>query len=149
MGLRRIAATVLLLGVASTAAYAAAPSKTIPAVDPALCQELVKHTPSADVAYQPGVDVYGHKVAPADLPGSGGTIDIPHTIRIPLTVNLAKAINLDTTTYPGSVLGSGTETTLGTLTVEDGQVSFNGQPLSGVDQDNLAVICMKQTSGKP
>ncbi len=145
----RLILTLLVVLLSISIAYAAAPSKTTPAVDPALCQELVKHTPSADVAYQPGVDVYGHKVAPADLPGSGGSIDIPHTIHIPLTVNLAKAINLDTSTYPGSVLGAGTETTLGTLTVEDGQVSFNGQPLSGVDQDNLAVICMKQTSGKP
>lgn len=34
------------------------------------CRRLVAHQPAADVAYQPGVDVRGDAVAPADLPGS-------------------------------------------------------------------------------
>src|SRR5271168_4053724 len=34
-------------------------------------QASVQYQPAPDVAYQPGVDVYGRPVAPADLPNSG------------------------------------------------------------------------------
>ena len=34
------------------------------------CRRLVRHTASADVAYKPGVDVRGRKIAPADIRGS-------------------------------------------------------------------------------
>lgn len=112
-------------------------------VDSVLCQALTKHVPDADVTYQPGVDVRGNAVAPADLPG-GSSLQLPSKFTIPLTVNLAKAMNLDVTKYPLNTLGSGTETTLGTLTVEGDQVLFNGKPLSGAQQDNLAVLCLKQ-----
>ena len=120
-----------------------------PVVDPALCQSLVKHTPSADVAYQPGVDVNGRPVAPADLPGSGGQIDIPRRIDSPVTLNVAKMLNLDTTQFPYNNFGTGTEALIGTFSVEGDRVTFNGKPLSDQQQDNLAVICMKETGPKP
>lgn len=118
------------------------------AIDPALCQNLVKHVPSADVTYQPGVDVYGKPVAPADLPGSS-SLQLPSKINIPITINIAKALNLNTSQYPYNMLGEGTEAMLGTLTVQGNEVLFNGKPLSGEQQDNLAVLCMKQTGSKP
>jgi hypothetical protein len=34
------------------------------------CHQLVAHHPDPDVAYQPGRDLHGHAVVPADLPGS-------------------------------------------------------------------------------
>ena len=114
----------------------------VPAVDPALCRALIKHTPDADVAYQPGVDVHGDPVAPADLPGAP-PMKLPETINIPLTVSLAKIINLNTSQYPYNQLGPGTEAQLGMLEVQGDKVSFNGQPLSDTQQDNLAVLCMK------
>ncbi|MDX2027954.1 MAG: hypothetical protein SFW62_04910 [Alphaproteobacteria bacterium] len=112
-------------------------------VDPALCRGLVKHVPDADVAYQPGVDVNGKPVAPADLPGSN-TIQLPTTLTIPLTVSLAKVLNLNTSQYPYNQLGPGTEVQLGELTVTGDKVMYNGQPLSAAQQDNLAVLCMKK-----
>ncbi|MGE3624465.1 MAG: type II toxin-antitoxin system RelE/ParE family toxin [Bdellovibrionales bacterium] len=110
-------------------------------IDPALCNALVKHVPAPDVEYQPGVDVEGNPVAPADLPGQP-RIKLPEKIHIPLTVSLAKVLHLDTLKYPWNQLGPGTEAQLGTLTVEGDQVSFNGQPLTDEQQDNLAVLCM-------
>ena len=110
--------------------------------DPALCNALVKHTPAPDVAYQPGVDVNGNPVAPADLPGSP-QMQLPQKFDFPLTISLAKALNLNTNQPPWNQLGPGTEATLGTITVEGDKVSFNGQPLSDTQQDNLAVLCMK------
>jgi len=115
---------------------------TSPVVDPALCQSLVKHVPSADVAYQPGVDVSGKPVAPADVPG-GTPLALPQKITIPLTLNLANTLHLDTSQYPASNFGAGTEAWLGTLTVEGDHVSFNGKPLSNEQQENLAVLCLQ------
>lgn len=52
------------------------------------CARLVRHMPSADVAYQPGVDVKGRKVAPADLPGSGADLKIlPEVLEFTIAVN--------------------------------------------------------------
>lgn len=110
--------------------------------DPALCRALVKHTPAPDVNYQPGIDLHGKAVAPADLPGQT-QIKMPDKIEIPLTVSLAKVLNLNTSQYPYSQLGQGTEATLGTIAVEGDKVTFNGQPLTDEQEDNLAVLCMK------
>ncbi|MDR3449385.1 MAG: hypothetical protein P4M15_06510, partial [Alphaproteobacteria bacterium] len=130
--------TALLFCITAGMAHAA----DAPKPDSKLCQALVRHTPDADVAYQPGVDVEGHAVAPADLPGQP-QMKLPAKITILLTINLAKAINLDTSTYPYNQLGAGTEANIGTLTVEGDKVSFNGQPLTDRQQDNLAVLCMQ------
>jgi hypothetical protein len=116
---------------------------TPPAVDPALCNALTKYTPDASVAYQPGVDAKGNPVTPADLPGSKSSIQMPTKFQIPITVSLAKALNLNTNTFPASALGPGTEIPIGTFTVEGDKVSFNGQPLTDSQQDNLAVLCMQ------
>lgn len=135
--MRNFVPSVLCLLLLSTEAYAASPQ-----VDPRLCQSLVQYTPSADVAYQPGVDVHGKPVTPADLPGNP-TIVLPDKINIPLTMNMAKLLNLNTTSFPNSALGAGTEAQLGTITVEGNKVSFNGQPLTSDQQDKLAVLCMQ------
>ena len=134
----KIFSVVLILLVLNTAAARANDND----VDPALCRALTKHTPAPDVAYQPGVDVHGNAVAPADLSGQP-QFKLPDKIEIPLTVSLAKTLNLDTTKYPWSQLGPGTEGQVGKITVEGDKVLLNGQPLNDAQQDNLAVLCMK------
>lgn len=116
-------------------------------VDETLCRALVKHIPDADVAYQPGVDVHGHAVVPADLPDSP-SMQLPSKIDIPLTISLAKALNLNTSQYPYNQLGTGTEAHLGVISVEGDVVMFNGQKLSDSQQANLAVLCMKPGAQK-
>jgi hypothetical protein len=113
-----------------------------PKPSPVFCNQLVNATPDANVAYQPGIDVNGNKVAPADLP-SNNAIKMPDKIQIPLTVNLAQAAHFDTSTYPFNQLGAGTEGVIGMLTVEGNQVSFNGQPIGDEQQRQLAVLCMQ------
>src|SRR5574338_1069074 len=51
------------------------------------CERLVRHEPAPDVAYQPGVDVHGNPVVPADL-GGGSQIELPDVIYIPIEVLL-------------------------------------------------------------
>jgi len=130
--------SILVLGLLFVPALADAAAKP----SPAFCNQLVNATPDADVAYQPGVDVNGNKVAPADLP-SNNAIKLPDKIQIPLTVNLAQAAHFDTTQYPFNQLGAGSEGTIGTLTLEGNQVYFNGKPIDGDQQQRLAVLCMQ------
>ncbi|MDD3181627.1 MAG: hypothetical protein PHD48_02330 [Alphaproteobacteria bacterium] len=112
-----------------------------PQIDSRFCEALVKHVPDADVAYQPGIDVHGRAVVPADL-GSGNTLTLPGEIAIPLTVDLMSFLKMDTSALPASAMKSN-DVQLGTLTLTGEQVLFNGQPLTNAQQDNLAVLCLK------
>ena len=104
---------------------------------PAICHSI-NYTPDPSVDYKPGVDVHGHYVAPADI---NSVNMLPKKIEIPLTISLAKAINLDTTTAPFNQLGSGTEAVIGMLSVENNKVSYNGKPLTNDQQSNLSELC--------
>lgn len=90
-----------------------------------VCSGAVQHRPDAGVAYQPGVDAYGRKVAPADLSG-GSAIRIPDTIAIDITVELQKRYGL-----PSDSRLFKPEARIGTLEVDrDGAMRFNGEPVS-------------------
>ncbi|MEE3622899.1 hypothetical protein UCD39_02695 [Nitrospirillum sp. BR 11752] len=113
------------------------PGLTI-AVDPAACQWAVRHQPAPDVAYQPGVDVDGNPVVPADLDG-GPRAQPPQRIEIPLTARLARALP-----RPAGTVRPRADAYLGLLTVEGDQVLFNGQPLTDPAEDELAALCREQ-----
>lgn len=120
-----------------------AAASTAPTIDTRFCQALIKHVPDADVAYQPGVDVHGKPVAPADL-GSGYNIDLPQEITIPLTVDLKSFLHLNETGLPASAMKR-TDAWIGTLTVKGDKVFYDGKPLTNEQQDNLSVLCLKPT----
>lgn len=52
------------------------------------CNRLVRYQASADVAYQPGVDVRGNPVMPADV-GGGFTIPLPDVYEFAITKDLS------------------------------------------------------------
>lgn len=52
-------------------------------------QLLVRHVPADDVAYQPGVDVDGNPVVPADVEGSV-QLKLPQEITIPIEIDLRR-----------------------------------------------------------
>jgi hypothetical protein len=99
------------------------------------CQYLVRHEPAPDVAYQPGVDVHGRAVAPADL-NPAGQIKLPDTIYIPIEVDLGRRFHIP----PDSRLWQSTAE-IGIVTVKGNEVSFNGQPLTPQDNSALAALC--------
>lgn len=87
-----------------------------------VCQILEKHTPTSDVAYQAGVDVYGRSVVPADLNAAPSIL--PEIIKIPLTLDMAKRMNF-------LVQGLDMEAPLGMLEIHpDGRVRYNDQDWS-------------------
>jgi len=97
------------------------------------CSQLVRHVAAADVTYQPGVDVDGDAVAPADLEPTG-QIAVPEVISFPLTIDLSERLGLPADTLARTVIGD-IEVTA------DGRVTFNGQPLTSDEQHELAQKC--------
>lgn len=89
--------------------------------------------PSAD--YQPGVDVNGNAVAPADLPSS--SVPSPAVDNFPIEIDqrLAGKFNIPNTG------GIGAKAILGYVTLRGNQAYFNGQPLSADQSAALAEAC--------
>ena len=88
---------------------------------PEECRLLGAHKPGSGMVYQPGVDVHGNPVAPADL-NDGTTIDLPDVITVPLTIDLAQRLQ------NSHVEGLQLEAPLGLLEIhKNGRVVYNGQ----------------------
>lgn len=110
-------------------------------IDSAACRYLVKHQPRADVVFQGGVDIGGHAVASADL-NDGVPLQMPESVAVDITPELTKW--LPNANPPYDRLAN-SKINIGTVTLTGDMVTMNGQPLSGVAQENLAVLCLQQT----
>ena|SRR5579883_1954372 len=109
------------------------------AVTDADCAKIVNYVTPPDVAYQPGVDVYGRKVAPADLPSSQPQIGAgPITIDITADLHKYGVPSNSPLLLPGARLGQ--------LTVDDlgRKVYFNGQPLGDSEEKAIADACRER-----
>ena len=130
--MRTIAVGILIL--LSTPALAA--DGTVTTVTRQDCSRVTIHRPSADVQYQPGVDVYGRSVAPADL-GGGSSITIPDQIDINIGIKLDEKYGLGSGGFYSS------DASIGKVTVKDGAMYWNGKRMDEVDQHALAEACRK------
>ena len=101
------------------------------------CARLVKHVPGPDVAYRPGVDVYGREVAPADLNGAP-RIELPETILIDIEVDLQARFGT-----PDNKVLFDPDAEMGEVVYKDGRFTFNGQPLQNQAQAELAARCQE------
>jgi hypothetical protein len=97
------------------------------------CDRLVAHVVSPDVAYTPGMDVNGQAVAPADLNGSAN-IQMPDVISIPVTIDLATSLGIQTPFLARPTIGE-------VQVTRDGRVTFNGQPITSDAEHELARQC--------
>lgn len=136
-------ACVLALGVITAPTPGHAEERAIE-ITRADCARLVKHEPAPDVTYQPGEDVYGRPVAPADLDG-GYDLELPSTIRIPITVLLQDRFGI-----PANSALYKAEAEIGMVEVSlDGRhVTFNGQELTSRDAQALATACQEILRGQ-
>ena len=106
--------------LAVLAGPAMAQKVTISGVD---CRRLVQHQPAPGVAYQPGVDARGRKVAPAD-------INAAPQIRVPETITFDAAADLRRFGIPASSPLFQPNVHVGRVDVQqDGRVFFNGERL--------------------
>ena len=130
---RHVLAWLVISGITVSPATADdSPVVTISKID---CGRLVKHQPAADVAYQPGIDVNGRPVAPADL-GDGIQIAVPEVIRIPIEVDLFDRFGIPAN--PGLYEA---DAQVGVVIYQGGRAYFNGQPLQDEAMAELAERC--------
>lgn len=121
----------------SQAAPSVMPRDTV-VIDNAVCRRLIEHHPASDTAYQPGVDVYGREVAPADLEGAP-RLQMPETITVELTPELRQWLPNPDPPYDKL---EGARINLGIIQLAGDMVTFNGQPLGREAEENLAVLCL-------
>lgn len=133
------AAVAIALTAGMAPAIAAETVIRIPRAD---CARMVEHRPAPGVAYKPGVDVRGKKVAPADLPGSNAVIKVPKLVEIEISFNPLRG-------GAGSRFGR-SELIVGRVqfNLETGAATFNGQPLTDPEQAELARKCQRIVQGK-
>jgi len=127
---------LLTLNLSNNAQAALPPRPTLP---PAFCQAL-NYKPSANVAYQPSIDVNGNAVVPADL--NAPLSILPLGISIPLNVKILDFLDINKSEFPFKALDE-TDINLGTLTVRNNQAFLNDKPLGGGRQEKLAALCPK------
>jgi hypothetical protein len=99
------------------------------------CERLVQHEPAPDVTYQPGVDVHGRPVVPADL-GGGAPIELPDVIYIPIEVLLQDRFHIPA----NSVLFQATAE-VGVAELRGNRVYYQDQLLSDTEEAALEAAC--------
>ena len=102
------------------------------------CKRLVRHHPSADVEYKPGVDVRGKAVAPADLQGCR-PLKLPDSYEFDITFRVFERLGIEVPTGLGE-----SELKVGTVSVDKrGNVSFNGELLGDDQEAAIAEACQE------
>ena len=109
-------------------------------ITPDACDQLANYHESPGVEYQPGIDAFGHPVAPADI---GPGLNLPKKLTIPISSYLAS--KLPQNSAAGVVEP---QLPLGVVTLENGVVSFNGQPIDSELNQELAAECRKAAQGR-
>jgi hypothetical protein len=141
---------VLVLGAFLSLGAAAEPL-TITITKPD-CSRLIRHVPDADVAYRPGVDTRGRKVAPADLDPVAADFArrvVPEVLEIPITINplTYNKERQGIQTPQGTAKGLGlTQSKIGTVKYDFAKdtFTFNDQPMLSDDQRQLAEACARR-----
>lgn len=102
------------------------------------CRALTRHVPAADVDYQPGIDVHGRAVVPADLPGSPAASAPVPRVEFKVGADLVAEFSRRLSPEVRALLGKGNA---GMITVQGGKVYYDDQLLSGVTDQDVAVLC--------
>ena len=106
------------------------------------CQRLARKYTNAGANYRPGVDVRGRKVAGADL-NPNKRLKLPSTLSLDISTDLGN--------LTGKSIGKGKvgDAKVGTVKfdINSGEMTFNGQRISGRGQAELSAKCKNVLSG--
>ncbi len=137
----------LFLSAFLAAAVASGPAgAALITVTPDECAAITAHEPADDVAYGPGVDVDGNAVAPADLNASGridyDADDIVISIGNPLVATAGVVGDQAAFVAAGGRIDTfGADSSVGSITLRDGEVYFNGRRVTDNEARAIAVAC--------
>ncbi len=135
-------AVPIAIGAVALTVLAAASAAAEIAVSRRDCEQLVKHEPAPDVTYQPGVDVHGNAVPPADLNG-GTQLKLPDVIYIPLEVLIQDKYGI-----PANSVLYEAKAQVGIVEVRGDKVYYEGQLLNDPETIALEEACRAQLTGK-
>jgi hypothetical protein len=130
-----IAALAIIAGTTSRAA-----ERTI-AIARSDCELAVRYVAPAGVVYQPGVDVKGRPVAPADLDDDQRP-QLPESIPVVITDDLRKRFGLP---HHSPLFDADALIGIVELRLSDGRLTFNGVELGDREADALAAMCRDAT----
>lgn len=100
------------------------------------CRLAIEHVAAADVDYQPGVDVHGAPVAPADVEEQG--IVLPDVIPVSISADLRERFRLR---HDSPLLNVDAGIGIVEFQLSGGRLFFNGIELSETDEQALAALC--------
>jgi hypothetical protein len=106
------------------------------------CEQLVRHEPSADATYQPGIDVHGNPVAPADLNG-GSQLKLPDVIYIPIEVLIQDKYGI-----PANSVLYEAKAQVGVVTVRGNRVFYEDQELTDPETAALEAVCRERLENR-
>jgi len=107
------------------------------------CRALVRHVPEAGVAYQPGVDVRGKKVKPADL-GGGASWRVPESITIDIMIDIAEKFGIGA---GGRFKGEASIAAV-TVNTKTGEVLLDGKPVGDAATEAAIAKACRDAYGK-
>ncbi len=109
-------------------------------VDRRICDSVTRYVQPPGVAYEPGVDVNGNPVAPADLPG-GNTWTPPKTLQFPVILNPFNIHGSSSSTAAKEFSNTQMPVAHVTVDLDSGEVLLDGKPISDTDAQAIAAAC--------
>ena len=107
------------------------------------CNFMTVHEPDAGVAYQPGVDVHGKPVVPADM-SPYAPVTVPQDFAIDIQVILSERLGI-----PADSSDYRPEAHLGYVEYKDGKFFYEGQPLADPEYHAVLEACRKYRDEHP
>ena len=105
------------------------------------CQLAVRYVSPAGVDYQPGVDVNGRPVAPADL-DNRQRLQLPESIPIIITDDMRERFHVS---HHSPLFDADAVVGIVELRLSDRRLTFNGVALSDPEANALAFLCHDAT----
>jgi len=130
--------TIAILAI--MAAPASAAERTI-AVARSDCELAVRYVAPAGVDYQPGVDVNGRPVAPADL-DDGRRLQLPESIPVIISEDTRKRFHVS---HHSPLFDADAVVGIVELRLSDRRLTFNGVELDDHEANALAAMCRDAT----
>jgi hypothetical protein len=136
--LSRSVVIVALIVIAITTSRAAERTVAIARSD---CELAVRYVAPPGVNYQPGVDVNGRPVVPADLDGDH-RLQLPESIPIVITEGVRNRFRVS---HNSPLFDADAVVGIVELRLSDRRLTFNGVELSDPEANALAAMCRDAT----
>lgn len=142
----KISIVLTAFGTVGWALSATALAHRVLAINDRQCQQYIDAAGDKGADYAPGVDARGRAVATADV-GRNPQIDVPSSINLDITVDIRRAGkasgNRRAHTYFEGAGGQayGADAVVAEVSVVDGRLYVNGQPLGDPETAAIAEAC--------